>query len=260
MSIAQVVAQLRGVLTETEAAVQVAKQARVSLASSSAYLSAATIGSSHYQALAAIAQLQAAYATCEVALQDLFAARAYLEQYLDHITGGGTGSSADVAPVVTAPVMDPAFDNGPLGADFTPGVFRREEFEHEHERRTADHLADQRGWNVYARREIQDDDVKNPDAMIRKDRSDPGTVTEFKRPTALSYNAVRKNLRKAAQQLEGWQGGDAVVDGRAVGLTESQARTWGREAVEEAKRKSEPRPARVHFILRDGSMITISGA
>lgn len=96
--------------------------------------------------------------------------------------------------------------------------------------------------------------------MIRKDRSDPGTVTEFKRPTALSYNAVRKNLRKAAQQLEGWQGGDAVVDGRAVGLTESQARTRGREAVEEAKRKSEPRPARVHFILRDGSMITISGA
>ena len=96
--------------------------------------------------------------------------------------------------------------------------------------------------------------------MIRKDRDDPGICVEFKRPTRLSYNAIRKNIRKAAFQLDSEGGGEVVIDGRDIGLTEAVARKYYSDAVTEASRKSEPQPHAVHFILGNGSMLTIQRA
>ncbi|MGH3736255.1 MAG: hypothetical protein ACRDT6_11640 [Micromonosporaceae bacterium] len=247
-------------LAETDTALTAVHHARRELAASLSVLSQVTAGSNHHLSQQAIAQTHAGYAMSELILQQLSAAKRELEAYLAEITGGGsgTGEVGDGPDLVTAP-RDPAFDKGPLGDAFTPGVFRREEFTHEHERRTADHLAGRFGWNVYARREIQGEDVKKPDTMVRKDGNDPGRITELKRLDVASYNAVRKRVWDAAVQVEHWGGGDAVVDGRGVGMSEWVARDHVREAIAEAGRKNKPVPARIHVILGDGSMITISG-
>ncbi|MGH3646765.1 MAG: hypothetical protein ACRDTM_06280 [Micromonosporaceae bacterium] len=259
MSIAEVAVQLRRVVADTDAAVAAVQQARVELAGSLTMLSAATAGSSHYLAQQAIAQTRAGYAASEVILQQLYAAKRELEAYLTEITGGngGGGDIGGGGPVAGSAPRDPAFDKGPLGADFTPGVFRREEFEHVHERDTADHIAGERGGNVHARRVIPG--RKNPDAMVRWDPSDPGTVTEFKRPTRLSYSAVRRSVFDSGVQVRDWGGGDAVIDGRDLGLRESDARRLIGDAVAEGKRKGKLLPNQIHVILGGGSMITIAG-
>lgn len=95
--------------------------------------------------------------------------------------------------------------------------------------------------------------------MVRHDRDDPGTVMEFKRLDSPSLNAIRKQLWEAARQVNDWGGGDAVMDGRKVGLTEQLARQRLSEALAESHRKGKPLPARIHVILGDGSMITIQG-
>ncbi|MQA25701.1 MAG: hypothetical protein GEU94_09540 [Micromonosporaceae bacterium] len=64
---------------------------------------------------------------------------------------------------------------------------------------------------------------------------------------------------KAAEQVNPWGGGDAVIDARKVGLTEQTARQHVSEAVAEAGRKGKPLPKKIHVILGDGSMITIKG-
>lgn len=156
-------------------------------------------------------------------------------------------------------MKDPAFDKGALGDRFAAGVFGAELFEHEHERDTADHLAAQGGWNVHVRRPVLTDDVKNPDVMVRTDRVDPGRVTEFKRLNSDSLNAVRKRLWESAGQVNQWGGGDVVIDGRGVGVSEDLARRRVHEAVAEARRKGKALPSHIHVILGNGAIITMRG-
>jgi hypothetical protein len=68
------------------------------------------------------------------------------------------------------------------------------------------------------------DDKKNPDSMVRTSPEDPGTVTEFKTLDNASSNAVRQNILGAAKQVDQYGGGDAILDGRGVKLTDQDAR------------------------------------
>jgi hypothetical protein len=132
------------------------------------------------------------------------------------VVGGGLGGLA-VGPVartaagdfsaLRAPggriraALDPP-NWGAQGGRFTPGVHElpgARAFQ-PHELPTAELLASE-GKSVYARAELNAQDAKNPDALVRTRPDDAGAYTEFKRPTELSDGAVKNEIMKAAKQL-----------------------------------------------------------
>ncbi|WP_194904901.1 putative T7SS-secreted protein [Catenulispora rubra] len=148
-------------------------------------------------------------------------------------------------------VNDPAFDHGPLGDDFKPGVHDPGGQFKPHEVPIAERLK-QEGHRVDQRPEdqtIQGD--KNPDAMVRKAPDDPGTITEFKKLNSGSLNAIKRNMNTASGQVPA--DGEVVIDGRGVGLTEADARA----AYNGALHQSGSKVAKViHVILGDDSIIS----
>jgi hypothetical protein len=88
--------------------------------------------------------------------------------------------------------------------------------------------------------------------MARKDRSDRGSVIEFKTLETSRVETVKRNILKAGKQVRSVDG-EVVVDGRNVKLSEAAAR----EAYRAAERQPGATVARVvHLILGDGRMIT----
>jgi hypothetical protein len=118
----------------------------------------------------------------------------------------------------------------------------------------ADRLA-QDGASVHPReRDDTVDDKKNPDSMVRTSPEDPGTVTEFKALESASSNGVRQNILAAAKQVDQYGGGDAILDGREVKLTDEDARRGYSRAVGQARQVNLPMPDRVMIIMGDGSI------
>jgi hypothetical protein len=156
--------------------------------------------------------------------------------------------------------VDPAEHHRPLGAAFRPGCHDPQGLFETKERAIAERLAEE-GSSVHPRR--RDDTVfrkTNPDAMVRAASGDPGTITEFKTLDQPGSNVVRRNILKAGGQLAPYGGGDAVIDGRAVGLTAEDTRRGYARAVGQAAATSQPIPTKVHAILSDGSIITLPEA
>ncbi|NMO88666.1 hypothetical protein [Actinomycetospora sp. TBRC 11914] len=152
-------------------------------------------------------------------------------------------------------VLDPP-NVGAQGGRFAPGVHElpgARAFQ-AHERPTAELLASE-GKSVHARAEVNARDVKNPDALVRAGRDDPGTYTEFKRPRKPTNTAVKDEIRRAAKQLDQYGGGDLVLDGRASGLTREAAEKGLRRALGEARTHGSVLPSRIRIVLADGSSI-----
>jgi hypothetical protein len=144
--------------------------------------------------------------------------------------------------------FDPAFENRPVGPDFTPGVHDPLGCFKPKERLIADRLAEE-GWRIDARPENHTQyKRKNPDVMVRKGSDHAGVIIEFKTPESGSSNAVKRNMHEASKQA-----GEVVIDGRLVGVTEDVARrSFRRECGQPGKSAA----AVIHVILGDGRMVT----
>lgn len=186
------------------------------------------------------------------------------------VVGGGAGALA-VGPIartaagdlsgLRAPggriraVLDPP-NWGAEGGRFTPGVHElpgARAFE-SHELPTAELLASE-GKSVYARAPVNVTGVKNPDALVRTSPDDPGTYTEFKSPTTPTDSAVKKEITKAAKQLQEYGGGDLVLDGRTVGLSRAVAETALKRTIGQARAHGSALPERIRIVLADGASI-----
>jgi hypothetical protein len=186
------------------------------------------------------------------------------------IVGGGAGALA-VGPIartaagdlaaLRAPggriraVLDPP-NWGAQGGRFTPGVHElpgARPFQ-PHELPTAELLASE-GKSVHARAELDVDGLSNPDSIVRTSRGDPGTYTEFKRPTKLTDTAVKNEIVTAGSQLRQYGGGDLVLDGRPVGLDQAVAEKGLKRALGQARAHGSPLPDRIRVVLADGSSI-----
>ncbi|WP_433159615.1 hypothetical protein [Kribbella sp. CA-247076] len=144
--------------------------------------------------------------------------------------------------------FDPAFDNRPLGPDFTPGVHDPLDSFVPKERAIADRLAEE-GWRVDALiADHTEDGLKNPDVMVRKSRHGEGVVVEFKTPESGTSNAVKRLMHEASEQAD-----EIVIDGRPPGVSEEVAwRSFRRACGQPGK----PLAAVVHVILGDGRFVT----
>ena len=152
-------------------------------------------------------------------------------------------------------VLDPP-NWGAQGGRFTPGVHElpgARPFQ-PHELPTAELLASE-GKSVYARAELDVDGLSNPDSIVRASRGDPGTYTEFKRPTKPTDTAVKNEIMTAGSQLRQYGGGDLVVDGRTIGLDQAVAEKGLKRALGQARAHGSPLPDRIRVVLADGSSI-----
>jgi RsiW-degrading membrane proteinase PrsW (M82 family) len=143
---------------------------------------------------------------------------------------------------------------GALGPRFHPGVHDPDQLLMPDERATADFLAEQ-GYDV---RPLPADHTvvnkKNPDTIVRRSPEDPGVITEFKKLDSASSTAVKRNIRDAGRQLKTVEG-QAVIDGRSVGLSRQAALEGLNRALGEARQHGSSLPSRIHIILGDGTSI-----
>jgi hypothetical protein len=153
--------------------------------------------------------------------------------------------------------FDPGQHKGPLGDDFAPGVDDPRGLFEDKEKAIGDRLA-QNGEMVHPRERIDGvEGLKNPDSMVRTSSADPGTVTEFKTLESGSSGSVKENILRAGKQLDPYGGGDVVIDGRGVGLTEADAQRGFGRAAGQAKAHGSAVPARVRVILGDGRIMDL---
>ncbi|MFI5706267.1 hypothetical protein [Kribbella sp. NPDC051620] len=158
----------------------------------------------------------------------------------------------ELAPTLDdAPAFDPAFHHRPLGDDFVPGIYDPQRKFRATEQDTAERLAIE-GWRIDGRLEDHTQKYrKNPDAMVRKHRGDPGIVVEFKTPVSRSANALKRNINDASEQVAA--GGEVVIDGRNVRVTQEDAlRAFRRACGQPGKTVADV----VHVILGDGRLVT----
>ncbi|MFG1909947.1 hypothetical protein [Kribbella sp. NPDC048928] len=148
--------------------------------------------------------------------------------------------------------FDPAFHHQGLGRDFAPGVHDPDGALIYDEPAVAERL-EQEGWRVDARPEDQRvQGTRNPDAMVRKDPSDVGRITEFKTLGSSSPAAAKRAINHGSGQVPPVDG-EVVVDGRNVGLTEQAARAAYRGA---RAQRGGRLASKIHIILGDGRMLT----
>jgi hypothetical protein len=147
--------------------------------------------------------------------------------------------------------VDPAIDLRPLGPDFTPGVHDPERAFRSHELVIAERLAEE-GWRIDARlADHSKPGQKNPDVMVRKSATSRGVLTEFKTPISSKISAVKRNMNTGSSQA-GWDG-EVVIDGRQIGLSESDAeRAFRRACGQPGSRVA----SMVHVILGDGRLVS----
>ncbi|MGC5663741.1 WXG100 family type VII secretion target [Micromonospora sp. WMMD723] len=154
------------------------------------------------------------------------------------------------------PAFDPGSQKGSLGSAFRAGVEDPRGLFDPKERDIADRIAEQ-GNMVHPRERI--DDVhgsKNPDAMIRSSPTDPGVVTEFKTLDRASSEAVRRNILAAGKQVAQTDGGNLIIDGRTVGLTEEDARRGISRALGQHRQHGSLLPDQVLIVLGDNRTIS----
>ncbi len=186
------------------------------------------------------------------------------------VMGGGLGAFA-VGPVARTAAGDLAGLRAPggriravldapnwgaQGGRFAPGVHElpgARAFQ-PHEFPTAELLASE-GKSVYARKEINAPETKNPDALVRTGRDDPGTYTEFKEATEPTDGAVKNAIMRGAKQLDPFGGGDLVLDGRSVGLAQEVAENGLRRALGQASAHGSALPRNIRIVLADGTSI-----
>lgn len=146
--------------------------------------------------------------------------------------------------------FDPAFDNRPLGPEFTPGIHDPLKSFKPKERAIADRLAEE-GWRIDARPEDHTrHKQKNPDVMVRKGSDRAGVIIEFKTPESGSSNAVKRSMHQGSKQAS-----EIVIDGRPVGITEEVAwRSFRRECGQPGAVVA----AVIHVILGDGRWVTFT--
>jgi hypothetical protein len=155
--------------------------------------------------------------------------------------------------------FDPAFHHKALGEDFAPVVNDVDGSFVAKERAIADTVVEQRGWRVDARTADHTvKDQKNPEAMTRKGPDDEGVVTEYKTLEAKDAEdpsiAVKSNIMRATKQVP--EGGEVVIDGRVIGLSEDDALRGFKRAAGQAKAGRGKMVDTVHIIVADGRMIT----
>lgn len=97
----------------------------------------------------------------------------------------------------------------------------------------------------------------NPDSIVRYDAEDPGHLTEFKTLYEASTTAVKNDIIKAGKQLAQYGGGDVVIDGRNVALTEEAARHGHARAVGQARRHGQALPQRVLVLVGNTRIIVL---
>ncbi|GAB2609013.1 hypothetical protein [Kribbella endophytica] len=147
--------------------------------------------------------------------------------------------------------FDPAFEPRAFGVDFAPSVHDAHDKFDAKEQAIADRLVIE-GWRVDARLDNhKEHGLKNPDAMVRRDGSDRGRVTEFKRLDSAAPNAIKRSIERATDQVKGV--GEVVIDGRMVDLGYDAALRAFRRACAQDGRTVAPV---VHVILGDGRLVT----
>lgn len=169
----------------------------------------------------------------------------------------GDRNGDDGPPALGDPGFDPAEHRGALGEDFAPGVHDPYDRFQDKERDLADRL-EQEGERVDAR--FRDESVegrKMPDAMVRNGPDDPGTVTEFKTPDRLSVKSITRSILEGAKQVGEHGGGNVVIDGRQVGLTEEIARQGYEKAMLNHRLHGSVLPDTTRVILGDDRIIDL---
>ena len=146
---------------------------------------------------------------------------------------------------------------GPLGDRFSPGVHDPEGRFTEKERAIADWLLSQNpGLCIHPRHRDPAQEGPSPDAMVRTDPDDHGTLTEFKTLDEASTTSIKQNARSAIRQVLPFGNGDVVLDGRAVGLSEADARVGHARLVGERRQHGRPMPRTFTIILGDSRELT----
>jgi hypothetical protein len=146
---------------------------------------------------------------------------------------------------------------GPLGKNFRPGVVETDRAFLPKERDIAEYFADL-GVNVQAVKPVENvKNLTNPDALLRWSPDDPGRLTEFKTLTSANTAAVRRAIIEAGDQLVDHGGGDTIIDGRKVGLTEAEARRGYARAVGQATQQQKYMSDHVYIILGDGTLLVL---
>lgn len=169
-------------------------------------------------------------------------------------TAAGDLSGVRAPGAAIRAALDPS-NWGSRGLRFRPGIEKAPGVRFEpHELNTARFLAGG-GESVYLRPKILKDGITNPDALVRRHPGDSGTYTELKEVRAAGYRSVVRSLRDAEKQLGQWGGGEVVVDGRRVGLSEEVAREGFDRAVGAARSGGKPIPERARIILGDGRTV-----
>jgi hypothetical protein len=126
------------------------------------------------------------------------------------------------------------------------------------ERRIADHVVAVEKAGVYHRAaDHSRNAVSNPNALVRHQSSDPGRPTELRTLRQPGANAVRDRILKIGEQLTHYGGGDVVIDGRDVKLTENAAREGHTLALRQARHQGQELPRQVRLILADGRILTL---
>ncbi|MEV7629157.1 WXG100 family type VII secretion target [Actinoplanes sp. NPDC089786] len=177
-----------------------------------------------------------------------------LIDFLKRTLGGDAGSGGAKGPRPGDPGFDGGLHKAPLGEDFGPGVHDPARRFEPKETAIAERLAVE-GEMVHPRERIEVDGLKNPDAMVRTGPRDPGTVTEFKTLQAATSGAVSRNITLAGEQVAPGGGGNVVLDGREVGLSDEVARHGYHRALGKHTSNGTALPDRIRFILGDGTMI-----
>lgn len=176
--------------------------------------------------------------------------------------------SDEAEAVVESLGFDPYAGSGALADAFHAGTHeclppdapRREP----HEYATAGLLSDL-GADVRLTYESHDEHrIKSVDAWVRWTADDRGTATELKALTTATKpsKAVKDHLLGAAKQLKHAAGtngpvaqGHVVIDGRAWGLTEGDARRGWDRAMGEANNHGRLVPAKTTIVLTDDSIL-----
>ncbi|MGA4685038.1 hypothetical protein [Micromonospora sp. AB353] len=172
-------------------------------------------------------------------------------------TAGSGGPGRHNGHPTRPPDFDPGKQHGPLGADFRPEVNDPRGLFDDKERAVGDRLAEE-GDMVHPReRDNSLYKLKNPDSMVRSGPDDPGVVTEFKTLDRSSSEAVRRNIMAAGKQVDQTGGGNAVIDGRPVNLSEEEARRGFARALGQHRQHGSAMPGQVRIILGDNRIITL---
>ena len=152
---------------------------------------------------------------------------------------------------------DPALP-GPLGKDFKPGLSNPTGRQLTKEEQFGAELLTAEGKHVQA---LPEDHTvqrgKSVDFLVRERPDDPGVISELKSPRSPSSSAVQRNILDTGAQLDQYKArygpGQAVIDGRAAGLTGEDADRGFRRAAGQARDHGQPMPPSIRIILGDGS-------